>query len=68
MKEVLEEWRRRGRHPPCEVEAFYKPGEEGLLVSWTSWRSEEALMVRNKGNVWEADSNPTRRSPPPPPG
>lgn len=67
VKEVLEEWRRRGRHPPCEVEAFYKPGEEGLLVSWTSWRSEEALMVRNKGNVWEADSNPTRRSPPPPP-
>lgn len=48
----MEGWKAQGWEPRCQNEAFYKPNEEGLYVSYNMWQAEQSLIYRTPGVVW----------------
>lgn len=44
INDILEGWKAQGWEPRWQLEAFYKPNEEGLDMSYNNWQTEQSLI------------------------
>lgn len=57
VREQLGDWQSNGWRPNYELEAFYKPGQEGIYVTFDAWVSEQKLLYRGESGAWEVSED-----------